>query len=277
VAEPEAFYDGLVSEYHFLFEDWWSAAVEHGRIVGSLLAARGVVEHSRVLDCTCGIGTQALPLSALGYHVTGTDLSRGSVERARNEAEARGLAIDLQVADVRRVRGVVDGEFDAVITFDNALAHLLTDQDLIEAIGNVRACLRPGGIFLASMRDYDALVRTRPTGVPISLHGAMRARRGAGQAWTWLPAGDQVQVTLFTFTEKADGGWQVRAHETISRALRRAVLSTVLTDNGFDAVEWLMPSDTGYYQPIVAARVRVERSPIQWDQDREWAEVDRVD
>ena len=26
-----------------------------------------------VLDCTCGIGTQALPLAALGYRVTGTD------------------------------------------------------------------------------------------------------------------------------------------------------------------------------------------------------------
>jgi len=252
VAEPEAFYDGLVSEYHFLFEDWWSAAVEHGRIVASLLAARGVAEHSRVLDCTCGIGTQALPLSALGYRVTGTDLSRGSVERARTEAQARGLAIGLQVADVRGVREVVDGEFDAVISFDNALAHLLTDEDLDEAIRNIRACLRPGGIFLASIRDYDALARTRPAGVPISLHGPRGDRHGAGQAWAWSTAGDRVQVTLFTLAE-VDGLWQVTAHETTSRALRRAELSTALADHGFDAVAWLMPEDSAYYQPIVAA------------------------
>jgi hypothetical protein len=56
---PEEFYDGLVSEYHVLFEDWWRAAMWHGRVVANLLAARGIREHSRVLDCTCGIGTQA--------------------------------------------------------------------------------------------------------------------------------------------------------------------------------------------------------------------------
>src|SRR5687768_11549120 len=107
VTRPDEFYDGLVSQYHFLFEDWWSAAVWHSEIVAKLLAAHGVSEHSRVLDCTCGIGTQALPLSVLGYEVTGTDLSQRSIERARTEAQARRLQVDLEVADIRRLREVV--------------------------------------------------------------------------------------------------------------------------------------------------------------------------
>jgi SAM-dependent methyltransferase len=252
VVAPEEFYDGLVSDYHFLFEDWWPAAVEHGRIVANLLAAR-VPAQSRVLDCTCGIGTQALPLAALGYRVTGTDLSRRSIERARTEALNRDLPIDLEAADVRQVREVVVGDFEAVISFDNALAHLLTDDDLDQAIGSIRSCLRSGGVFLASIRDYDELAVTRPSGVPISLHGSRGQRHGAGQSWTWSPAGDQVQVTLFTLVESGDGCWQVTAHETTSRALQRAALSTALANHGFDAVEWLMPSDSGYYQPIVVA------------------------
>ena len=253
MTRPDEFYDGLVSQYHFLFEDWWSAAVWHSGIVAKLLAARGVSEQSRILDCTCGIGTQALPLSALGYDVTGTDLSQRSIERARTEARARGLGVDLEVADIRRLREAVEGEFDAVISFDNALAHLLTDEDLDQAVGNVRSCLRPGGPFLASIRDYDDLSVARPSGTPIAMHGPKGARQGAGQAWAWSSAGDQVDITLFTLAESTDGTWHVAAHETTSRALRRPVLTAALTAHAFDGVQWLMPQDSGYYQPIVAA------------------------
>ena len=253
VARPEEFYDGLVSEYHFLFEDWWRAAMWHGRVVADLLAARGIPEQSRVLDCTCGIGTQALPLAALGYSVTGTDLSHRSVERARMEAQARGLQIDLQVGDMRKIRKVIEGDFDAVISFDNALAHLLTDEDLDQAIGNVQRCLRGNGLFLASVRDYDALAAARSTGPPIALHGPAGGRQGAGQAWTWSPAGDYVDITLFTLAESPDGTWIAAAHETTLRALRRSKLTAALAHHGFEAVHWLMPEDSGYYQPIVTA------------------------
>ena len=253
VTRPDEFYDGLVSQYHFLFEDWWSAAVWHSEIVATLLAARGVPEYARVLDGTCGIGTQALPLALLGYDVTGTDLSHRSIERARTEARSRGLQIDLEVADIRRLREMVEGDFDAVISFDNALAHLLTDEDLDQALGNIRACLRPGGWFLASIRDYDELSVARPRGMPIALHGPKGARRGAGQAWAWSPAGEEVEITLFTLAETTDGAWNVAAHETTLRALRHTVLTAALARHGFESACWLMPRDTGYYQPIVAA------------------------
>jgi SAM-dependent methyltransferase len=254
VAGPEEFYDGLASEYHVLFEDWWQAAIWHGRVIADLLAARGVGAHSRLLDCTCGIGTQALPLAARGYNVTGTDLSRRSVERARTEARARGLQIDLQVADIRTVREVVLGDFDAVISCDNALPHLLTEADLDQAIGSVRACLRRGGFLIASLRDYDALAIARPTGIPIALHGPPGGRQGAGQTWVWSPAGGQVEITLFTLAERPNGGWSAAAHETTLRALRRSELTAALAHHGFEQVHWLMPEDSGYYQPIVVAR-----------------------
>ena len=253
VAGPEEFYDGLASEYHVLFEDWWQAAMWHGRVIASVLAAHDVGEHSRVLDCTCGIGTQALPLAILGYNVTGTDLSHRSLERARTEARARGLQIDLWVADIRTVRDVVVGDFDAVISCDNALAHLLTEADLDQAIGNVRACLRGGGLLVASVRDYDRLANARPTGIPIALHGPAGERQGAGQAWVWSPAGDQVDVALFTLAENPDGTWNAAAHETTLRALRRSELTAALAQHGFEAVHWLMPEESGYYQPIVVA------------------------
>jgi SAM-dependent methyltransferase len=250
---PEDFYDALASDYHLLFTDWWPAAQWHGEVISRVLADRDVRPPARVLDCTCGVGTQALPLAALGYRMTGTDLSRRAVERARREAETRGIPVTLRRADVRQVRTAVTGIFDAAISCDNSLPHLLTDLDLERAVESIRACLRDGGIFVASLRDYDSLRRTRPAGVPIELHGEPGSRHGAGQNWRWSADADHLDITLFTFREQAVGDWTVSTHETRYRALRRDRLSQVMTDKGFTPAEWLMPEQSGYYQPLMVA------------------------
>ncbi|MGB8650412.1 MAG: class I SAM-dependent methyltransferase [Mycobacteriales bacterium] len=252
MVDAQEFYDGLAQDYDVLFEDWWKAAEWHGSVVAEVLASRGVSPPARILDCTCGIGTQALPLASCGYAVTGTDISSRAVARARAEASARGLDVPLSTADVRDVRASVAGVFDAAISCDNALPHLLTDADLGAALRSVRACLREGGLLLASLRDYDSLVTERPAGVPITLYGVAGRRRGAGQSWRWSRGADVVDITLFTLAE-ADDGWQVSAHETRYRALQRATLTAALLAGGFTDVEWVMPGESGYYQPIVLA------------------------
>lgn len=183
MADPRDFYDRLAAEYHALFDDWWAAAEWHGQVVASLLTERGIGPPASLLDCTCGIGTQALPLAAAGYRVTGSDVSPAAVERARTERDARHLAVPLVVADVRAIDTVLPERFDAVISCDHALPHLLTDSDLHRALAGIRRCLRGGGLFLASVRDYDALAAERTTGTPVALHGPAGSRHGAGQAW----------------------------------------------------------------------------------------------
>ncbi len=250
---PEDFYNDLASDYDVLFADWWTAAQWHGEVISRVLADRDVRPPATILDCTCGVGTQTLPLAALGYRMTGTDLSQRAVERAGREAATRGIPVLLRRGDVREVRTAVTGNFDAVISCDNSLPHLLADLDLERAVESIRACLRDDGIFVASIRDYDSLRQTRPPGVPIALHGERRSRHGAGQSWTWSADGEHVDITLFTFREQAAGAWSVSAYETRYRALRRDHLSRVLTDHGFASAEWLLPEQSGYYQPLVVA------------------------
>ncbi|WP_197497045.1 class I SAM-dependent methyltransferase [Arthrobacter sp. B6] len=253
MASPEQFYDDLASEYHLLFADWWSAALWHGRVIADILAQRGITE-GRLLDCTCGIGTQALPLAALGYSVTATDVSHAAVDRARVEAAERGIDVDFRACDVRDVRENVEETFDVVISCDNALPHLLTDEDLQRAVRSVRACLRPAGLLLVSLRDYDALRRTRPAGVPVSVHGDVGSRHASGQAWRWSQDAEYVDIELFTFTEEAAGSWRARSGTTRYRALQRSQLESQLVSAGFTAAEWLMPDVSGYYQPIMLAK-----------------------
>jgi len=84
------FCDGLADAYHLVLEDWDAAVHRQGRLLAALLpppAAAGPV-----LDCACGIGTQALGLAALGYAVEGSDASPAARARARHGAGRRGAA-----------------------------------------------------------------------------------------------------------------------------------------------------------------------------------------
>jgi hypothetical protein len=49
-------------------------------------------------------------------------------------------------------------------------------------------------------------------------------------------------------------GWTAAVRSTTYRALRRAELTAALHAGGFTGVAWLMPAESGYYQPVVVAR-----------------------
>jgi SAM-dependent methyltransferase len=248
----EGFYQDLAADYHLLFEDWWEGAIWHGKVIGEELRRAGVAPPARLLDATCGIGTQAIPLARQGFLTTGTDLSARAIERAEREASGRGIAAAFAVADVRAVRASVEGTFQAVISCDNALAHLASREDLIAAFGSVHACLRDGGVFLASVRDYDVLARERSPGVVPVCYGPPGARHIVGQSWTWSADGSSVDIQLLILRETKDG-WSATVRETTMRAWRRAELEAALLSTGFVRFEWRERDATGYLQPILVA------------------------
>jgi len=83
------FYDGLAAEYHLVYGDHWDDAVaRQGEVLDRLI--RGVHGgKASVLDCSCGIGTQAIGLALRGHRVVGTDISERPLQRALAEAGAR--------------------------------------------------------------------------------------------------------------------------------------------------------------------------------------------
>ena len=50
------------------------------------------------------------------------------------------------------------GAFDVVMAIDNCIAHLLHDKELDRALMSMRNALRPGGLLLLSLRDYDEVI-----------------------------------------------------------------------------------------------------------------------
>ena len=246
------FYDELSSDYHLIFEDWEASMASQAAVLRPILVREcGNAMPIKILDCACGIGTQALGLGRAGFRVTGADLSPRSIDRARMEASTRSLDLRLQVADMLHLDVVPESEFDAVICMDNALPHLSCDQKLAAAAAQICKKLRPGGVFVASIRDYDRLIQERPVvHGPRFLSDAGR-RRIIFQLWDWI---DERRYSFHLYiTHETPAGWQTQHGTTTYRAVLREELAIILESVGFVSVKWMLPAETGFYQPLVVA------------------------
>lgn len=246
----QTFYNNLASQYDKLFFDWRAATREQAVILDSIFLDYGFDRSARILDCACGIGTQAIGLAELGYRVTGSDLSEGAIAEAEKRASANKVAIDFRRADFCALSEVFPEQFDIVIAMDNALPHMLTGSALDSAIGSIVHQITPGGIFAASIRDYDSLLESKPLYAPPYIHKTEKGQRVAFQTWVWN--GDHYRLTQYILDDEET--LQASKFECEYRATRRDEITRLLLDHGCSEVVWKFPEETGFYQPIVVAK-----------------------
>lgn len=246
------FYDELSQDYRLIFDDWSKTVEEQGVILDNIIKKYSSVKNPTILDCSCGIGTQCLGLAQLGYKVTATDLSPKAVELAKEEADKRGLNITFNVADFTKLKEQVLGFYDCIITCDNSIPHLLTNELLYLALSNIYSKLNNSGLFICSIRDYDKLLNEKPTNTNPSIKKFDQLRTISFQIWDWSKDNTYC-VNHFTL-KGHDDNYQTYLRKTYYRAYQRDEISRVLSEVGFQNIIWLMPEESGYYQPIVIAR-----------------------
>lgn len=95
----------------------------------------------KILDVGCGGGILSEGLAKLGAQVTGIDLSRPSIEAAREHAEQSSLSIDYQVVSVEEIAQAQPESFD-VITCMEMLEHV---PDPAGIVSSCARALKPGG------------------------------------------------------------------------------------------------------------------------------------
>ncbi|MBQ3108545.1 MAG: class I SAM-dependent methyltransferase, partial [Clostridia bacterium] len=133
----QTFYDSLASQYDKLFQNWRSATREQAVILNALFEKNGFDRSAKILDCACGIGTQAIGLAELGYDVTASDLSEGALAQAKARAAEEQLKIRFERADFCTLEESFTEQFDIVICMDNALPHMLTKTALEAAVSSI--------------------------------------------------------------------------------------------------------------------------------------------
>jgi SAM-dependent methyltransferase len=248
-----AFYDALADHYHLIFADWSESMRRQSNALDRLFAKDlGEGPHA-ILDCACGIGTQAIGLARLGHRIHATDLSPVAVARAEREATALGVSLTFGVADLRTVANVVTGEFDVVLACDNALPHLLDDSSPDSAVVSMASKLRRNGLFLASIRDYDRIVRDRPRTEGPRVFDSPDGRRISFQVWDWAANGRHYDLQQFIVRQVGES-WQTDVFAVCYRALMRSELEATLNRAGLSEIRRLEPDTSGFFQPIITSR-----------------------
>lgn len=131
------------------------------------------IKSGAVIDLGCGEGRDSIYLAARGFTVTGVDVARVALERARARAADRGVPVTFLERDVIDLRGIPAASFDLAINM--GCLHMIPDRDLRERhLRRVREILRPGGVFVIahcaerwgdgfySIPDYDAVAPLVP-------------------------------------------------------------------------------------------------------------------
>lgn len=162
-----------------------------------------------VADIGCGEGRALLLLAALfpASRFTGYDLCADTIERARTDAAAKGLAnVAFEQVDATRLP---EGAFDCIFTFD--AIHDQAHPDRV--LANIRRALNPGGVYI--MQEIDA-----QTGVANNLDHPMgpwvytiscmhcmsvslgQGGQGLGAAWGEQLAADHLAAAGFGRVER---------------------------------------------------------------------------
>lgn len=241
------FYDELAPYFHLVHADWDASIARQAKELDSVIRDLWGDEAREILDASCGVGTQALGLAALGYRVSGSDLSEGALARARLEAASRDVEVDLRVADLRELQAWHGRQFDVVISCDNSVPHLLTDAEILVAFRQMHACTRPGGGCLISVRDYAAMEPAQTRVVPFGVRHEGGKRILVVQVWEYQGA---IYDFSMYFVED-QGGPQASARVMRSRyyAVSIARLLELMREAGYSDVVRL---DGRYYQPLLA-------------------------
>ena len=259
MTDTTGFFDDLAGTYDRIFTDWERATDAQGRTLDALVRSQlGDREH-RILDCAAGIGTQLLGLARHGHEVVGADVSAGALRRARLEARRTGLPPTLAVADMRRLP-FADESFDGVICADNAVAHLLGDGELVVALSQMRRVLRPGGLLVLTLRDYDQLSLDRPPVLPTHLSRSDDRLTLTVPLCEWADDGRRYLLRQLQLAERSTGGWSTVERRVWCRAYGRAEVRESAEAAGLVATRWIMPAEGFFYQPVLLA-ARPETTP----------------
>ncbi len=249
---PTNYYNYFATKYKYILPDWEKDILTEGPILKNIFKRYAERNVHNVLDCTCGIGVQTISLAKVGLNIVGSDISSKEIDVARKESKSRNLKISYFVADCRKLEDTFKQQFDAIISIDSALNHLLCPEDISVALHSIYNRLFTGGIFIASFRDYDEMLIKKPMwAYPTRYHTTPNGSAIILRHLTW---NDNICTSNQFYIDLPNNGEPKLFHNTYKQwAITRSELLSIAHDIPFSKVFWLSPKESGFYQQIFCA------------------------
>ncbi|HEX2272751.1 MAG TPA: class I SAM-dependent methyltransferase [Acidimicrobiales bacterium] len=244
-------YSALAEDYHWLVPD---GRVEAEAVLdrqGHRLAA---VAAPKVLDCSCGVGADAVALARRGYRVWGSDGSDAMVAEARKRCAEAGVDVPLRVCRWQDLPGCHDERFDLVLCLGNSVSHLPGDA-MVEAFRGMAGVLGPGGVVVVNARNWEKLRRQQPR---LTFPERVLERDGRRcvplYLWSYAAGWEAPHHVEIVFLVEADGSLEARRHELTFWPFRVGELHDRLGAAGLRVVDDTYRPEADWYE-VVAEKV----------------------
>ena len=107
-----------------------------------------LLDGKNVLDLGIGEGQNSIPLSELGYNITGIDSSKKALEICKNSSSN----IKLFEGDIRNFN-IEQNKYDFIMS--RCVLHFLHKNDVYDIIKNIKNNLKPNGLVYISVFSTD--------------------------------------------------------------------------------------------------------------------------
>jgi SAM-dependent methyltransferase len=177
-----------------------------------------------VLDLACGHGRIANRLAAQGARVVGLDATPLFLERARADADARGVRVEYVEGDMRDVPW--EGRFDRVISWFTSFGYFDDDENR-RVLREAHRALRPGGRLAIENNNLPELLRRWQPATVVERDGDFAIDRSDFDPTTGRAVTERVIVR----------GGRSRRFEFQVRMFVAVELRDWLLETGFESVE----------------------------------------
>ena len=181
----------------------------------------------KVCECACGTGSLTIPLSEMGYQMTGADLSEEMLFEASQKARKAGAMIPFVKQDMRQLR--LHRQMDAVLCTCDGINYLPTPADVRQFFTAAWAAIRPGGALI-----FDA---STPYKLAQVLGDNFVGDEMADIAYLWKntyhPENGSVDMALSIFLRQAGETYERISEQQTQYSHPIEVYEALLHDAGF--------------------------------------------
>ena len=246
-------YDDFSQDYD-LFVDWESRlAVEMPFIEKHLKQLKTQRAHSlRVLDAACGSGMHTIEIAKRGYSASGADLSPKMIHKAIGNARDAGVNVNFQESTFGNLAHAFKNDpgfpFDLIICLGNSLPHLLSLEQIQEALIDFANCMSQGGLLILQNRNFNAVTKNKDRWIE------PKSRRIGKEEWIFLRFYDFDSDGLITFNivrlhRTNSNNWQQRISITRLYPLMQNDLARLMRNSGFSEISYFGIMDEIPFNP----------------------------